>query len=189
MEQDLLLGEHLPKVAQEQFEQHELPRGEVDGPVRDGIPAGATGEVGSPGPQVERQLPGTEHGDLRGRAVRPQPQLDDGDRGSQLVAGVIDELALRGEFLLEPVEHCVELLGQRRDVVASLDRVPAGQVLLGDLRAIPIHAVDDDERAPLVGAIGGAPRTRCQRTSPAALGNDPTSTCPATMSRTSSVRP
>ena len=55
---------------------------------------------------------------------------DHGDRGAQLVADVVEQVALGLHRGLDPVEHPVDGRGQRRQVVPALDRHPGGQVLL-----------------------------------------------------------
>ena len=56
-----------------------------------------------------------------------------GERGLELVAGVVEELALAHERRLEPVEHPVEGPGERGDVVVAGLGQPAGQVGVVDL--------------------------------------------------------
>ena len=56
-----------------------------------------------------------------------------GERGLELVAGVVEELPLADERRLEPVEHPVEGPGQRGDVVVAGLGQPPGQVGVVDL--------------------------------------------------------
>ena len=66
---------------------------------------------------------------LAGRALEQfELPADDGDRGAQFMAGVVDEAALRGVRRFQPVEHPVE--GQREfgDVVAAGHGHPLRQV-------------------------------------------------------------
>ena len=53
---------------------------------------------------------------------------DDGDRRAQLVAGIVDELPLGAERLLETVEHLVERRCQPRDLVVALDLDPPSEL-------------------------------------------------------------
>ena len=82
---------------------------------------------------VEQQRPGLGH---LGRVVGVE-QLEvaaqHGQRRLQLVAGVVEELALADERRLQPVEHAVEGAGQRGDVVVAGLGQPAGEVGLADL--------------------------------------------------------
>ena len=57
---------------------------------------------------------------------------DHGDRGAQLVADVVQQVALGLHRGLDPVEHPVDGRGQGRQVIPALDRYPGGQVLLAD---------------------------------------------------------
>ena len=68
-----------------------------------------------------------------------QMAAHDGDGRTQLVPRVVDELPLRGERALQPVEHPVERLGERRDVVPSLYGDTAGEILFGELRGGRTH--------------------------------------------------
>lgn len=56
---------------------------------------------------------------------------DDGEGGAQLVPGVVGELPPAGEGPFQPVEHRVEGLGERGDVVLAPHRDPLGEVPLG----------------------------------------------------------
>ena len=57
---------------------------------------------------------------LAGEQLDLAPQH--GERGSQLVRGVGDELALAAERALQPVEHVVERIGQHAHLVGAVDR-------------------------------------------------------------------
>ena len=57
---------------------------------------------------------------------------DDRQRRSQLVTGVVDELALRRECSFQPLEHLVERGTQLRDLVSSARRDPLAEVGRGD---------------------------------------------------------
>src|SRR5699024_7665078 len=50
----------------------------------------------------------------------------DGDRGAQLVTGVVEELPLPVEGGFEPVEHPVEGIAEVGDVIVALDLDPPG---------------------------------------------------------------
>ncbi len=54
-------------------------------------------------------------------------------RSAQLVAGIVQELSLGRERLLQPVEHPVECRGQMGDVIASGDWDAAPQISTADL--------------------------------------------------------
>jgi hypothetical protein len=70
-----------------------------------------------------------------------------GQRGLELVTGVVEELALCGERRLEPVEHVVDGSGQRRDVVVAALRDPAGQITGGDVTRSLLKSVERAEQS------------------------------------------
>ena len=76
---------------------------------------------------VEQQRPGLR--DLRRVLVVEQLEVpaEHGERRLQLVAHVVEELALPDERLLEPREHAVEGPGQRGDVVVARLRAADGR--------------------------------------------------------------
>ncbi len=62
-----------------------------------------------------------------------QVPSDDRDRGPELMAGVVDEVPLRGEGDLQPVEHVVEGARELGDVVVARDRNAPGEVGFADV--------------------------------------------------------
>ena len=93
---------------------------------------------------------GGEHLDLAG---------DHGQRGSQLVRRVGEEVALGGECRLEPVEHVVKALGQDPDLPARVRRRPHPRVQIAvvDPCRDPRHP-PQRPRHPNAGEIGGDQR-------------------------------
>ncbi len=74
---------------------------------------------------------------------------DDGDRGTQLVAGVVHEVPLHDEGPFEPVDHVVERPRQRRHVVVAGHREPAGEIGgVADLLRRHPHQPDGRQHPP-----------------------------------------
>ena len=114
--------------------------GEVDrgrthevGPVALGEQDQVADQAGHPVDLVEQQLLGLGH--LRGRAGVEELEVaaHHRERRAQLVAGVVEELPLADERLLEPVEHAVDGAGEGGDVVVAGDREPLREVALADV--------------------------------------------------------
>jgi hypothetical protein len=88
-------------------------------------------------------MPPLVRGDVVPAQHGVQVGLDDRQRVSQLVRGVVDELALSGECVVEPVQHAVDGVGEPAQLVVGLAKPdPPGQVGGGDLlggRDDPAH--------------------------------------------------
>ncbi len=101
-------------------------------------------------------LHGTPGGGDGGRAIggvdvrpvehRVDVRQDDRERRPQLVGGVVDELPLPSERLVEPAEHLVDRPAQRPDLVVTAHRHPLRQVPCVDPSRVLSHPLHRAQR-------------------------------------------
>ncbi len=133
-------------AAREELPQVRLPQAQAE---LAGVAAGEHQQVvGDPG-EPFRFFGGAADcgGEFLGAAARTPGQLEfpaqHGERGSQLVAGVVDEGAFALERAPEPDEQVVHGPGQGGDLVPRAGDLDAGGVAaLGDRRDLPAQPLD-----------------------------------------------
>ena len=113
--------------------------GDVGAHGRDEVALGALGqqdqvahEHSHPVELINGQQLSLAHVSGVGRVGELKMPADHGDGRTQLVADVIEQVALRLHRGLHPVQHPVDGSGQGGQIVSALNRDPGGQVVLAD---------------------------------------------------------